>query len=190
MKERRYKEEYKLITQLDEKTGKPKQIPVYMGDYYAYADGVGRAALAKAGLPYLAAFVAAYGAYMALSSPSSYCIYVLPLACCAVLPLLYAVLGAASMLRYMGKLTRVQKEKGVARLMRSLMGCGALTALALLGDVVFMVRNGFAGEALAALMLLAASGCAFVGFDKVRRIHNALTVIPGKAAQNKAGEQA
>lgn len=190
MKERRYKEEYKLITQLDEKTGKPKQIPVYMGDYYAYADGVNRAALAKAGLPYLAAFVAAYGAYMALGSPSSYCIYVLPFACCAVLPLLYAVLGAVSMLRHTGKMTRVQKETGIARLLRSLMGCGVLTAMALLGDVVFMARNGFAGEVLAALCLLAASGCAFVGFDRVRRIHNAMTVIPGKAAQNKAGEQA
>ena len=60
----------------------------------------------------------------------------------------------------------------------------------LLGDVVFMACNGFAGEVLAALCLLAASGCAFVGFDRVRRIHNAMTVIPGKAAQNKAGEQA
>ena len=108
----------------------------------------------------------------------------------AVLPLLYAVLGAVNMLRYTGKMTRVQKETGIARLLRSLMGSGVLTAMALLGDVVFMARNGFAGEVLAALCLLAASGCAFMGFDRVRRIHNAMTVIPGKAAQNKAGEQA
>ena len=195
MKERKYKEEYKLVTKLDAK-GRPKQIPVYMGDYHAYADGVNRAKLAHAGLPHLAAFVIAYGAYMALGSPSSYCIYVLPFACCAILPLLYAVLGTVNMLRFTGKMTRVQKETGIARLMRSLIGCGAFTALAAFGDAVFMLRNGFAGEALAALLLLYASVSAFMGFNRVRRIHNAMTIIPGKAAleakaaQMKAGEQA
>jgi len=192
MKERKYKEEYKLVTKLDEKTGKPKQIPVYMGDYYAYAQGVSRRGLALASLPGLAAFIALYGVYMALSSPSSYCIYVLPFACCAIIPLLYACIGAVNMLRFTGKMTRVQKETGVARLLRSFIGCGVFTALAVLGDMIFMLRNGFAGEGLAALLLMLSSVCAWYGFARVRRIHNAMTIIPGGAAQqdgNKAGEQ-
>lgn len=189
MKERRYKEEYKLITQLDEKTGRPKQIPVYMGDHHVYAQGATRGALAMAALPGLIGFIALYGGYMALSSPSSYCIYVLPFACCAIIPLLYAGIGAANMLRFTGKMTRVQKETGIARLMRSFIGCGVFTALAVLGDAVFMLRNGFEGEALAACLLLLSSVCAWYGFTRVKRIHNAMTVIPGKAAQ-KAGEQA
>jgi len=191
MKERKYKEEYKLVTKLDEKTGKPKQIPVYMGDYYAYAQGVSRRGLALASLPGLAAFIALYGVYMALSSPSSYCIYVLPFACCAIIPLLYACIGAVNMLRFTGKMTRVQKETGVARLLRSFIGCGVFTALAVLGDMIFMLRNGFAGEGLAALLLLASSVSAWYGFACMRRVVNALTVIPGRAAQetNKAGEQ-
>jgi len=192
MKERKYKEEYKLVTKLDEKTGKPKQIPVYMGDYYAYAQGVSRRGLALACLPGLAAFIALYSGYMALGSPSSYCIYVLPFACCAIIPLLYACIGAVNMLRFAGKMTRVQKETGVARLLRSLIGCGVFTALAELGDMIFMLRNGFAGEGLAALLLMLSSVCAWYGFARIRRIHNAMTIIPGRAAQqdgNKAGEQ-
>lgn len=188
MKERKYKEEYKLVTQLDEKTGKPRQVPVYMGDTYAHAEGVTRGKLAAAALPWLAGFALCYGAYMMLGSPSSYCIYVLPLACCAILPLLYACLGAANMLRFTGRMTRVQKETGVARLMRSFIGCGAFTALAVLGDMVFMLRSGFAGEWPAALLLALSSMCAWCGFAKARRIHNAMTVIPGRAAQEKAGD--
>lgn len=187
MKERKYKEEYKLVTRLDEKTGKPKQIPVYMGDYYETA--AERKAIAVDCLPWLAGFIACYGVYMALSSPSSYCIYVLPFACCAIIPLLYACIGAVNALRFTGKMTRVQNETGIARLMRSFIGCGVFTALALLGDLVFMLRNGFAGEALAALMLALSSVCAWCGFAKARRIHNAMTVIPGRAAQEKAGDE-
>ena len=193
MKERKFKEEYKLITQLNEKTGKPRQIPVYMGDYHAYAQGTNRALLAKAALPGLGGLIACYAAYMALSSPSSYCIYVLPFACCAIIPLLYALMGAVNMLRVTGHMTRVQKETGVARLMRSLIGCGVFTAMAALGDVIFMLRNGFAGEGIAALMLMLSSVCAWYGFAQVKRVHNAMTVIPGKAAKEaaqKAGEQA
>lgn len=190
MKERKYKEEYKLVTRLDEKTGKPKQIPVYMGDYYAYAQGVTRRTLALSCLPWLAAFAALYGMYMALGSPSSYCIYVLPFACCAIIPLLYACIGAVNTLRFAGKMTRVQKETGVARLLRSFIGCGVFAALAALGDVVFMLRNGFAGEVLAALALLWASIAAWKGFGAVRKLHNNLSVFPGRAAQEQAAHKA
>lgn len=187
MKERKYKEEYKLITQLDKK-GNPCQIPVYMGDYYAYAQKTTRKERARIVLPWYAGFTACYFVYMMLGSPSSYCIYVLPFACCAIVPLLYASLGTANTLRFTGKMTRVQKETGIARLMRSFIGCGVFTALAVLGDVIFMFRNGFAGEWLAALLLAAASVSAWSGFAKVRRIYNAMTVIPGRAAQEKAGD--
>lgn len=186
MKERKYKEEYKLVTRLDEKTGKPKQIPVYIGDYYETA--ADRRTMALDCLPWLAGFIACYGVYMALSSPSSYCIYVLPFACCAIIPLLYACIGAMNALRLKGKMTRVQKETGIARLMRSFIGCSVFTALAVLGDVIFMFRNGFAGEWLAALLLAAASVSAWSGFARMRRIYNAMTVIPGRAAQEKAGD--
>lgn len=195
MKERKYKEEYKLVTELDKK-GNPCQIPVYMGDYHAYAKSATRAERAKLLLPWYLGFGVCYFVYMMLGSPSSYCIYVLPFACCAIIPLLYASIGAANMLRFTGKMTRVQKETGVARLMRSMIGCGVFTAMAALGDLVFMLRNGFAGEGLAALMLTLSSVCAWYGFVQVKRVHTAMKIIPGKAskeaqrADQKAGEQA
>ena len=194
MKERKYKEEYKLETQLDVKTGKPKQIPVYMGDYYVLA--APKKEIVKAGLVWLAAHAVCYGAYLLMNSPSSYCIYVLPFACCALIPLLYAVMGAVNALRAPRRMTRVQKETGVARLMRSLMGCGIFTALAALGDGVFMARNGAAGEVPAALALLAASVLAWMGFARVCRLHAGIATEPGLAAQEaqrsaskEAGEQ-
>ena len=186
MKERRYKEEYRLKTQLDVKTGKPKQIPVYVGDYYRLGAGTDRRAVAVRCLPYLAAFVLSWGAYLMKNSPSSFCIYVLPFACCAAAPVMYAVLGAVSALRAPERMTRVQKETGIARLMRSLLGCCICVSLACLGDMIFMIRNGFAGEWFAAALLLLAAAAGYMGFRAAKAIHNAMTTEPGEAAREAA----
>ena len=181
MKERKYKEEYKLETQLDVKTGKPRQIPVYMGDYYHLEAGK-RAIAIACWLP-LAAYLVLYAVYMLLDSPSARCIYVMPIAACATIPTLYAVLGALSALRAPQKMTRVERETGVGRVMRSMIGCGTVTALSCVGDAVFMLRNGFAGEMHAFLMMLGACAAAWWGYARSRALYHSVTVIPGLAAK-------
>lgn len=184
MKERKYKEEYKLETQLDVKTGKPKQIPVYMGDHYRLGEEKKGVALACI-LP-LFAYLALYAAYMLLDSASARCIYVMPIAACATIPTLYALLGAVSALRAPEKMTRVQRETGVGRVMRSMMGCGVITALAVIGDAAFVLQNGMAGEGAAFALLVGASAAAWWGFVRSKAIYNGAQVIPGLAAKEAA----
>lgn len=187
MKERKYKEEYKLETQLDVKTGKPKQIPVYMGDYYLM--DAEKKTLLNAGVPPLAAYFVLYAAYMLLDSPSARCIYVMPIAACATIPTLYAALGALSMMRAPKKMKRVERETGVGRVMRSMIGCGVITALACAGDAVFLLRNGFSGELAAFGALLGACAAAWLGFARSRALYSSVQIIPGLAAKEAAKEK-
>ena len=131
MKERKLKEEYRLETRLDTRTGKPKQIPVYMGDDYHLGGETDRRRLLSDCLVWLAALMICWFGYLMINSPSSRCIYVLPFASCASIPMLYAGIGAVNALRAPRKMTRLQQETGIARLMRSHLGCAIFLTLAL-----------------------------------------------------------
>ena len=39
MKERRYKKEYRIVTDINPRTGRPKDIAVYTGDYWHFPEG-------------------------------------------------------------------------------------------------------------------------------------------------------
>ena len=39
MKERRYRQHYRIITDVDPQTGRPREIAEYTGDYYRFPEG-------------------------------------------------------------------------------------------------------------------------------------------------------
>lgn len=190
MKERKLKEEYRLETRLDTRTGKPKQIPVYMGDDYHLGGETDRRRLLSDCLVWLAALMICWFGYLMINSPSSRCIYVLPFASCASIPMLYAGIGAVNALRAPRKMTRLQQETGIARLMRSHLGCAIFLTLALVGDAVFLLLGGGRAELPGAALLALAAAAAWTGFARVKRICKGITVQPGRAAQEAAKKAA
>lgn len=186
MKERRYKEEYSLETSMDDK-GRFVQKPVYQGDYYWLPGSMNARTLAKTCLPYLGVFIAVYVLYLRANSPSSRCMYVLPFAACACIPMFYAVMGAFAMLRAPRRMTHVQRENGIGRLMRSCMGCGVLTGIAAAGDIVYMALGGhYAREGFAFAMLAIACIAGFAGFKAAKAVYSALMTETGAAARERA----
>lgn len=180
MKERKYKEDYRLVTSLDHK-GNPKQTPVYEGDYFMLGAGVSARDMAVACVVLGGVFFAAYVSYLFLNTPSAYCIYVLPVACAAAIPLIYLAIGAVNALRAPEKMTRVQAETGIGRVMKSHLGCGILSGLAAAGDVVFTLVSGRFSEEWPGLLLLTLScAAAFAGFFAARGIYKGLRVLSGR----------
>ena len=171
MKERKYKEDYKLITRIDPDTGREKRVAEYVGKYYRIpmeAAALKRFMLACIGLFALSFLTLAV--YIMLNSPSSYCMYVMPIAAIALFPLLYWGMGLYSMWRAPEKMTSVQKETGVGRVLRSALGC--------IGDIVFLCLGGdFAGEWLALLMMAASAVSAGTCFVQARRVFNSIEVL-------------
>ena len=179
MKERKYKEDYKLITRIDPDTGREKRVAEYVGKYYRIpmeAAALKRFMLACIGLFALSFLTLAV--YIMLNSPSSYCMYVMPIAAIALFPLLYWGMGLYSMWRAPEKMTSVQKETGVGRVLRSALGCMIFPALACIGDIVFLCLGGdFAGEWLALLMMAASAVSAGMCFVQARRVFNSIEVL-------------
>ena len=181
MKERRFKEDYKLITKTDPDTGREKRVAEYIGKYYRIpmeASALKRFKLEEIGL--FAASFLALAVYIMLNSPSSFCMYVMPIAALALFPMLYWGMGLYSMWRAPEKMTSVQKETGVGRVLRSALGCMAFPALACIGDVVFLALGGdFPGEWPALLMMAVSAVFAGMAFLRARRAFNAIEILPG-----------
>lgn len=180
MKERKYKEDYGFRSYVDEK-GREKREAVYKGDYFRYEGGQEEK---KKCLVFAAVctglFLIFYLIYMKLSTPSAYCMYVLPLAACALIVLVYWCMGLFSMWRAPEKMTRLQKENGIGRALRSSVGCGILMLMACIGDIVYMLaslKGNFTKEipgfALLCCAAMAAMGC----FLRVRDSYNRILTI-------------
>ena len=172
MKERRYKEDYGLETYFDDK-GREKRRPVYRGKWYRLDDNDADYRK-KALLPFILC-AAAYLIYMKMNTPSGRCMYVLPLAACALIPLVYWAMGIVTLWRNPPAMTRLQKETGPGRVLRSAAGCGILLAMACVGDLIFALTSPFARESgeLKGLVTLAASAaCALGGFVRAKEVFN------------------
>lgn len=179
LKQRRYKEDYRLEQYVDER-GREKRRAVYRGNWYAYAD----AKEAKNALVFaLACFLGAAACwllYMARSTPSTRCMYVLPVASCAVFPMAYWLMGLHGMSKKTDKMTRVQKENGVGRVLRSAVGSMVLLAMACVGDVIFMAAaKNFATEMSGFAMLVIAAAASAACFMRVRDVYNHMTEKKG-----------
>lgn len=172
MKERKYKEDYGFETYFDNK-GREKRRAVYQGDWYHMHAQDARfkfQALISLGL-----CLCAYLIYMKLNSPSGRCMYVLPLAACALIPLAYWAMGVIAIFRNPEKMTRLQKENGPGRALRSALGCSILLGVASIGDVIFIFSSSTArenGEWLGLGLLFLSTICAIGGFIRCRDAYN------------------
>ena len=168
MKERRYKEDYGFETYFDDK-GREKRRAVYKGEWFSMDASDEKMKLSA--LLRFALCAAAYLVYMKLNTPGGRCMYVLPLAACALIPLVYWAMGIFALWRNPAKMTRLQKESGPGRVLRSAIGVGVLLAMAVIGDIIFMLTSPSArenGELTGFVFLAIAAACAFGGFIRAR----------------------
>lgn len=187
MKERKYKEDYALEQYIDER-GKEKRRAVYRGKWYRLrADAAEKKKLQLVSVLTCVAFAAVYLFYMKLSTPSAWCMYVLPVCAAGLIPLLYWAMGLFAMLRAPEKMTSIDKENGIGRVMRSAMGCMILMGTACVGDIIFMARSGnFTAEWPGFMLILCACIIALAGFRYVKDFYNHIQVLDNP----KGGDQA
>ena len=140
MKERKLKEEYTLQTVMDEK-GREKQIPVYRGNYHRLKSGKKPRTAAISLLPFFLLYLVPVLAYLFSASPSTYCMYVLLPAICSLLPASYGAAGLFRLYKAPESMTGVQKETGIARVVKSSFGCTVLSFASLAGNLVFLLLS-------------------------------------------------
>ena len=172
MKERKYKEDYGFETYFDNK-GREKRRAVYKGEWFTM-DKRDENLRVRALFPFILC-AAAYLVYMRLNTPSGRCMYVLPVAACALIPLVYWAIGLFTLWRIPGKMTRLQKETGPGRLLRSSVGCSVLLSIACVGDIIFMLASPTArqnGEITGFIFLAIAAASAMGGFIRARESYN------------------
>lgn len=176
MKERRYKKQFRIVTDVDSRTGKPVEKAVYAGEYYAFPEGspaprrvaavVGACAAAYWGLAL---------AYLRTGRATTHCLYALVPFMASLLPGAYWLFGLWALVTAPARMTVVQKENGPGRLVRACLGCGALSAVGAAGCAVFLTASGRWAEGWPeALLTAAASGCAWAGFTVSRRAYRAV----------------
>ena len=171
MKERKYKEDWINEVRFDEKTGKEKRVPVYRGSWFEAGAGEEKKALVLYALPPWIAFLALVLLFFKLDFPGSRTLYVFLPAGLSLFPCLYWAMGVWGLFRAPKKMTRLQKETGIGRVLRSAAACLILCCAALIGEVVFLLAGGDAArEWPGALMLFAA---AVLAFGTVNRFRNA-----------------
>lgn len=180
MKERKYKEDYSLRSFVTAQ-GKEKREPVYQGDYFRFAEGTAeKSRVFRFSFLCAALFAAFYFLYLSLNTPSSRCMYVLPVAACALAPLAYWLMGLYALYRAPEKMTRLQKENGSGRILRSATGCMMLLGIGCIGDLIFMLSAGqqqwgqeLPGFALLCCCTIAAMGC----FWRIRESYNRIITL-------------
>ena len=175
VKERRYKKEYRIVTDADPKTGRPRDVAEYAGDYYRFPQGSPaprQRALRLAawhGLYWLCAL-----AYLRTGRATGRCMYALVPFMIGLLPGAYGLMGLFALFRAPNRMTVVQRENGPGRLVRSALGYGAFSAAGALGCAVFLTvsRQWFAWHE--PLLCAAASAAAWIAFAASRKSFNEL----------------
>ena len=182
MKERKYKEDYQIEVTMTDR-GRDKRVAVYRGKWYSLNVTAKEKNLLRIfAVGAFVLFIIFYLLYMKLSTPSSRCMYVLPVAAAGLLPAAYWAMGLFTMLRAPERMTSVQKESGIGRVMRSGMGCMALTGIAAVGDVIFLFTGSALGEEWPGLMLLCC--CALAGAGCFLRVKAAYDQIKAYDSQD------
>ena len=192
MKERKYKEDWVNETRLDENTGKEIRVPVYRGPVFQRVKGQGmRSMLLWAFLPWLF-FVALILLYFRLFFPGSTVLYVFLPAALSLFPALYWGMGIWTLLRDGSRsrqekrsgMTRLEKENGAGRVLRSSAGCMICTAASLIGDFVYLCVSGQASrEWPGTVMILAALAFALGTMNHFRTVNRELE--SGKTVQEQ-----
>lgn len=168
MKERKYKDDWYNEVSLDDR-GKEKRTPVYRGAWFRLPAGQEKKALLPwACVPWMCC-IALILLYFRLDFPGARMLYVFLPAALTLFPGLYWLLGIVSLFRAPQKMTRLQKENSVGRILRSAAGCTVCLCAALLGDLVLLC-TGVSGEWPGTLMLLVAALTAFTALRFFRAV--------------------
>jgi len=171
MKERKYKSDWVNEIRRDEKTGKEKTVPVYRGSWFEAGPGSEKKTLVLYALLPWAGFLALVLLFFRLDYPGARTLYVfLPAALC-LFPCLYWAMGVWGLFRAPRKMTRVQKETGIGRVLRSSAACLILSCAALIGELVFLLAGGDAAREWPGLLMLTAA--AVLAFGTVSQFRNA-----------------
>lgn len=180
MKERKYKEDWINETRFDDR-GREKRVPVYKGSLFALKPGQEkRKLLLSALLPWIA-YLALVILYFKLDFPGARVMYVFLPAALSLFPCLYWAMGLWTLYRMPEKMTRLQKENGIGRVLRSSVGCTILSTAALIGEAVFLLTGGNAErEWPGMLMLLAADILALFTLRTFRTVQNQLAEEKGE----------
>ena len=175
MKERKYKEDWANETRFDER-GKEKRVPVYRGPLFSLPSGQNkRKLLLAAALPW-AAYLVLLLLYFRMDFPGGRVLYVFLPAALGLFPCLYWVMGIWSLYRAPDRMTRLQKENGIGRILRSAAGCTVFSAAALVGEAVFLISSGNASREWPGILMLAASAAlAFSAASRYRALHHQLS---------------
>lgn len=183
MKEKKFKDDYTVRTTLSDR-GRTKQEIVYQGEYFRFSGGAKekRSVLLQS-LTCAGVFFLPYLGYMKLNTPSSRCIYVMPLAAVALIPFVYWCMGLYTLGRCKDQLTRLQKETGIGRVLRASIGCAVLLAMACTGDLAYMLlvlKERITAEIPGFALLLCAAIAAMGSFLRAKEAYTGITVIAGK----------
>ena len=157
MKERKYKEDWVNETRFDEK-GREKRVPVYRGECFRLSpEQAKRKLLFEALFPWIG-YVVLVLLYFKLNFPGSTVMYVFLPAGLSLFPALYWLLGIAGLFRADEKMTRLQKENGLGRILRSAAGCAICSVAALLGNFVFLLIGQQAEKEWPGTLMLLTAG--------------------------------
>lgn len=175
MKERRYKEDWVNKTRFDE-NGKEKRVPVYRGPLFSLPSGQDkRELLLSALLPWIVYLVLLL-LYFRLDFPGARVLYVFLPAALGLFPCVYWAMGIWGVYRAPDRMTRLQKENGIGRVLRSAAGCTVFSAAALVGEAVFLLSSGDASLEWPGILMLAASAVlAFTAVSHYRAVHRQLS---------------
>ena len=176
MKERRYKDHYRIVTDVDPKTGRPVEKAVYAGEYYRFPEGspTPKQLAARVGACAGAYWLCAL-AYLRTGRATTNCLYALVPFMASLLPGAYLLLGLWALVAAPARMTVVQKENGPGRLVRASLGCAVLSTAGALGCALFLTLSGRWGEGwFEPLCTAAAAAAAWVGFALSRRACRAL----------------
>lgn len=186
MKERKYKEDYAVHTTFSDK-GHEQQKVVYQGEYFRFRGGAQekqrtlRWSLGCAGL-----FFLTYLIYMKLNTPSSRCMYVMPVAAVALIAFVYWCMGLFTLWRCPDRMTRLQKETGIGRVLRSCIGCAVLLAMACVGDIVYMLvslKEQVPAEIPGFALLCCAAIAALSSFLRARDVYGRIAACAEKGEE-------
>lgn len=175
MKERKYKEDWANETRFDAR-GKEKRVPVYRGPLFSLPSGQDKRKLLLSALLPWALYLILILLYFRLDFPGARVLYVFLPAALGLFPCVYWAMGIWGVYRAPDRMTRLQKENGIGRVLRSAAGCTVCSAAALVGEAVFLISSGDASREWPGLLMLAASAAlAFTAASRYRALHHHLS---------------
>lgn len=178
MKEKSLKEKWRLEQRITD-SGKEKRVPVYTGDYYTLTEK--REPLWAKGCAGLLIYAACAVLFMKLKLRGTYCLYVLPVFLCGLIPMLYWAMGVFSMRRVPEKMNELDKEKSVGRIMKSALGTAVCSGTALVGDLILLITQKPEKEWIDTLLLALALLSAAAVFGLYKNAYHHLKQQKGNA---------